>query len=924
MNLKKLIIFLLILTSQFSSVSSSAFAQEISPTTTTEPLAPVNLDTSTPTLSEEPTPTGLSTIASSELLSPVPDNVFENINSQTSSLTLTTTNGQDSQSSAAFSHPVKVHQLYKKNFKGDEKVTITVENTTVSDLTVSLFDVDGNNVGVKYEQVNSESPAVIRLIPPSQFKAGRYRLVITDATGTQTTQDFTWGVLAINPNKSVYAPNETANIAMAVLDETGEMVCDANVELRITNQELGINDTLSTSNGKIKVNSECNFKDFTLTPDYQAFYQVGGAGNYRLTLTAKTKNGTYSEDDFFNVDNNAPFDVERINATRLYPPLTYPSVFNITANQDFQGTITEKVPDAFAVSQLGDGTDPFDVASNSADFDNITSDASSSAIPNLSLPFDGNYAISQKFGQELRDPIEGKKYADFGLIGHDGVDFDLPIGTPVLAADTGEVIMADENGPYGTTVVIQHSWGRSYYGHLSFMTAQLGQTILRGHPMGMSGNTGLSTGPHLHFGIKPTQNNLNNGYYGKINPLPYLGLEGFNGPNSNVFYSTASSYNYGEKLLTWDVNLKKGDKIKLGYNYKAPNISPQFYLLGPLEFRASESSALVFQETRQWQLAVDADGSGTNIVSPTTGTISTTGNTYTFTFTAAETMSSGGIQITVPSGWTAPQTTTAGSAGYTTVSSTGITGKVEDTMDSSTGWSPGTACLVMDPIADSTIKQEGTGSIKCANGDESKNDVWYKNISSEDWSSYTTVGFWLRASGTIATNGNPFRFQYDDTANLASALESITIGITSADTWEYKTLTLGATTRTAVISYGFNINSNVALDSINVWSDYFLLGPSTPVVTGTGPWNIDVIGLSIANGNTITVTYGSGGGASGVTNSSSTGVHTFTTKSRTAVTGTLTNIASSPTVTLSSGTTNDQLMRHGKWFNSGAEQPFTF
>lgn len=911
-NRKSLIIkaisILLLVAIQLTGFPVISFAQETTPSAA---LAPETT----------PTPTGTPLPDNSELTPPIENSVFDNLPSQDSNLAPSLLNSQSSQTSASFGLPVRVHQLSKRNFRADEKITIIVENAATDNVKIQLFDVDGNEVAVEMEKVSAEDPAVFRLIPPKQFKAGRYRLTITDPTGQVTNQNFTWGVLAINTNKSIYLPNEIANIAMAVLDETGMMICDASVELRIKNQELGIDDMLSTSNGKIVVNPDCSVKDFTEKPDYEANYQVQNAGFYDMTLTAKTNNGTYSITDGFDVRDSVAFDVERVNATRIFPPVTYSSIFNITANEDFTGTITETVPDSFAILPTDGATFADNISSSSAQVQE--EGVLEGQIPNLSLPYQGEFAISQKFGSEIRDPLVAKKYKDFGLAGHDGIDFDLPEGTPVLAADDGEVVRAMPNGDYGTTIVIQHSWGKSYYGHLSLMTAYVGKKVNKGWPIGMSGSTGLSSGPHLHFGIKPNKNDFNNGYYGKINPAPYLGLESFQSGGENIVFSSSQPESYSVRVLTWNVSLKKGDKIKLGYGYKVPNVSPQFYLLGPLQF-TDNNNDVVFQETRQWQLAIDADGSGTNTVSPTTGTVSSTGNTYTFTFTAAETMNSGGIRITVPSGWTAPQTTTSGSAGYTTVSSTGITGKVDDTMDSATGWSAGTACSTTAPAADTTTKQEGTASIKCVNGGEASGDVWYKNITSENWGSYTTVGLWLRADAAITSNR--LQFIYDDSTNCASELEALALEITTANTWEYKVLTFAGIILPAVICYGFQINHATALDNKTVWSDYLLLGSSTQtaVVTGTGPWDVDVIALQLANTNTITVTYGSGGGASGVTNSATSGTHTFTTKSRISVTGALTNIASSPTVCLSCGPTNDQLMRHGKWFNAGAEQPFTF
>lgn len=936
--MKKIISILLIFTLIVGFLPTQSFAQE------------AILDSTTPTPFEQDQFTPEANI-SDPTLAPelsIPEvNVLESLSPE-DTLFNSLTEEENSLESAVFNLPIRVHQLKKNSFRGDEKITIVIENAKTSDVDISLFDVDGQEVSVEIEKVSEQDPVVLRLIPPTKFKAGRYRLVINDSEGNITTQNFTWGVLAINPNKSIYLPNETSRLAMAVLDETGLMICDAQVELRITNQELGINDTLSTSNGLIKVNPDCDVKDYTPNPDYEATYQVKAAGAYDLYLSAITKNGTYSITDSFDVRDYVPFDVERVNATRIFPPITYSSMFNIIANEDFDGVITETVPDVFGITPIADAVSYDSISSVSAQ--TATEDILKGDIPQLNLPYQGTFAISQKFGSEIRDPLVAAKYSQFGLVGHDGIDFDLLEGEAVLAADDGEVVRATTNGDYGTTVVIQHEWGKSYYGHLSDLTSTyVGKKVQRGGPIGLSGSTGLSSGPHLHFGIKPSKNDPNNGYYGKINPLSYLGLEAEQKTDGNIVFSSGGNESYGVKVISWRVSLKKGLSIKLGYGYKVPSESPQFYLLGPLQFTNTQDE-VVFQESRQWQLAIDADGSGTNTVSPTTGTISTTGNTYAFTFTATETMDSGGIRITVPSSgspnWSAPQGT-AGTAGYTTAVGNGAAtvadilnnADVEDPTSPAGIWNEVDADMcgastaqATDIVANTTTKKEGTASIECATAAAPDiNDSWgFIYDANQDWSTFcggsacTQLGYWIRAAGT----GTNAEFEVSSTTDVeAGALgANCPASVTTANTWEYKKCSLSGLTLTTVRSFGFRCTNNVCtpFETGSFFIDEILIGPGVPTFAGTGPWDINARILDAANTETITVTYGSGGGSSGVTNSSTEAVHTFTTASRISVTGTLTNISSNPTVTLSSGPTNNQLMRHGKWFDAGSEKAFTF
>ena len=172
----------------------------------------------------------------------------------------------------------------------------------------------------------------------------------TPANYTQE-QDFTWGVLAINTHKSIYLPNEAASIGIAVLDNEGHMVCDADVTLTIT--DPSDNETvLSTSNGLINVSPQCCVYGVTNLPDYYTNYTVGGAGTYvmNLTVTAVTADGTKSITDEFTVQNSVDFDVARDGATRIYPPVPYVMNFTIKANKDYTGLIKEYVPASFVIT----------------------------------------------------------------------------------------------------------------------------------------------------------------------------------------------------------------------------------------------------------------------------------------------------------------------------------------------------------------------------------------------------------------------------------------------------------------------------------------------------------------------------------------------------------------------------------------------
>lgn len=120
----------------------------------------------------------------------------------------------------------------------------------------------------------------------------------------------------------------------------------------------------------------------------------------------------------------------------------------------------------------------------------------------LHLPVAGYPRISQPFGSN------SAIYKQFGLAGHEGIDFACPTGTAVMAASNGKVWRAgDSKGPWGTRVILQHSFGFTVYAHLSSVWIPPGRGVMTGQLLGYSGATGNVTGPHLHFCLALPQEN---------------------------------------------------------------------------------------------------------------------------------------------------------------------------------------------------------------------------------------------------------------------------------------------------------------------------------------------------------------------------------------------------------------------------------
>ncbi len=125
----------------------------------------------------------------------------------------------------------------------------------------------------------------------------------------------------------------------------------------------------------------------------------------------------------------------------------------------------------------------------------------------LNWPVDKVF-ITQYFGNTPFATANAQIYNGFG---HDGVDFRASIGTPVRAALTGQVVGEANTDlvpgcySFGRWIMIKHPDGLStLYAHLSLSVVDIGQTVVTGQIIGYSGNTGYTTGPHLHFGVYAT------------------------------------------------------------------------------------------------------------------------------------------------------------------------------------------------------------------------------------------------------------------------------------------------------------------------------------------------------------------------------------------------------------------------------------
>ena len=140
----------------------------------------------------------------------------------------------------------------------------------------------------------------------------------------------------------------------------------------------------------------------------------------------------------------------------------------------------------------------------------------------MKKPFEGEYLLTQTFGNVLI--IGGVNiYAQFGLKGHNGLDWGIPTGTKILAPHDGKIIEAtlDPKG-YGIYCKIENAKEGSVLAHFKELRVGVGDSVYEGQFVALSNNSGNSTGPHLHWGYYRLPRDRNNGYNGFIDQTDYL------------------------------------------------------------------------------------------------------------------------------------------------------------------------------------------------------------------------------------------------------------------------------------------------------------------------------------------------------------------------------------------------------------------
>lgn len=203
--------------------------------------------------------------------------------------------------------------------------------------------------------------------------------------------------------------------------------------------------------------------------------------SFRLVSEVRTYNTVYSYDYLF-ADGEGQVIPKRLNAGRLVDRAILYDALTWYAGTEID-PMTANLVEQTAVS--------FDTGEPSWGW----LQGSGEALTGETALFPVAGVITSGFGYRIH-PITG------ALEDHPGVDIAAQEGTPIPSVSEGEVVLAGNNGGYGLCVIVAHKGFQSVYGHASKLLVTVGQTVRSGERIAEVGDTGVSTGPHLHFEVR--------------------------------------------------------------------------------------------------------------------------------------------------------------------------------------------------------------------------------------------------------------------------------------------------------------------------------------------------------------------------------------------------------------------------------------
>ena len=299
-----------------------------------------------------------------------------------------------------------------------------------------------------------------------------------------------------------------------------------------------------------------------------------------------------------------------------------------------------------------------------------------------------------------------------------------------------------------------------------------------------------------------------------------------------------------------------------------------------------------------------AGGTGTCSVSPNYADAGSTNNTFYFTFTATNAMNSGELSINfqdaMNNGFSPPQITNSTNEGYISLdskSSDVILARVLNPMDTYLNWIVSNSTHISLGFGDHCLPSANDCLNVTIKTSAVANDKWYTTtLSSEDWSKYTAIGFWIKSDNDIPSGTISFAFsKKTDLSGTTADLKEYDIGSIPSDTWIYKTIGIAGINN--VRSYGFIYKKdNLSSDTI-IEIDDILIGPSGLTIYGGN--EVRARFLTMENGGWIKIKYQK------VKVSNNFGWNDFITKTRNDTCDTFGDISSYPIITIYPTTTTN-------------------
>ncbi len=221
---------------------------------------------------------------------------------------------------------------------------VSVESVAVTHRSFGLLGIEPELTITKNGLLTIEIPSE----DLANMRPGEYEVTLTlNEGGVEFTDtfNFTWGILSTNPNKSEYQVGETAHISIGALTPSGHTICEADLDLYVTDPLGYVSRVAVTPSG------QCNGNNVVDVPDFSALVPVTVPGAYELYLERLDDTGAVLgfTTDTFNAVLEQDISIERSGPTRIYPPAMYPMTLTVSTTRSFTGTLTEVVPASFLI-----------------------------------------------------------------------------------------------------------------------------------------------------------------------------------------------------------------------------------------------------------------------------------------------------------------------------------------------------------------------------------------------------------------------------------------------------------------------------------------------------------------------------------------------------------------------------------------------